>query len=189
MEDNKRDVSGNQLYSADELRAMQKKDEESMRLAVKEVLLPSLEAVVAALGRELADKCGAYNLYGATEAVNATLVCAQGVFQPQKILMRRNGDILADNITIHVAKLALEVARFTEQAISFHFGEKGVSDLQPAAEAFVIIRWMWEAMKCQPHLLEDFVATATDDPDCLLLTIQSKQGRVSDPRQRWSRNK
>lgn len=189
--DNKYDAFGNQPYSAGEILAMQKKDEEPMRLAVEKVLLPSLEDSAAIFGRVLAAKCGAYNLFAATEAVSIFLLRYITITQnsPFSVLMHRNGDVLDcgnGKAVITAEELAVEVARFTEL---WETDEVAASKQQPAVEAIAIVLWLWLAMKYQPCLLQDFVATATDNPDCFLLTEQPSSIRGEDARQRWSRKK
>lgn len=189
MSDNKRDAFGNRLNSVDEILARQKKDEEPMRHAVEEVLLPSLEDAAAIFGRGLAAKCGAYNLFGATEAASLILGRYVTLNSLRSVLMRRNGDILdcgSGEVVITVKELAVEVARFTE--LWDHRKIPG-SQPQPAMEAVAMVIWLWLAMQQLPCLLRDFVASAYNHPDYILLTDQPSGVRADDPRQRWSRTK
>ncbi len=183
-----RDDNDNVYLSDEEALALEEIKEHPAKLAVEETLLPSLKGDAAIHGRELAEKCGSYNLYSATEAVS--LMLRRYLLRERylrAILLGRNGDALAygrgEQVVITTKQLAIEVARFTD----LWENDKAIdSELQPAAETFAMVRWMWEAMQYQPCLLRHFIATATDNPDCFLLTEIPSQDRVEDPRQRWS---
>mgnify|MGYP001601988806 CR=1 FL=1 len=155
------------------------------------MLLPSLEGIAATLGRGLAAKCGASNLFGATEAVSLILrrwLLAQDY--PRSILLGRHGDVVDyggdGKVVIIAGQLAIEVARFTDLWAD---DEVVDSKLKPSVEAIAMVLWMWEAAKCQAYLLRHFIAEVSDNPDYLLLTELPPHVRVDDPRQRWSRKK
>ena len=159
------------------------------RFAVEEVLLPSLKDSAAIFGHVLATKCGADDLFAATEAVSLLVRRYLTQHSLHSVLMRRNGDVVAygsEDVVITAWQLAVEVARFTEL---WEDNEVADSELKPSMEAVAMVLWLWMAMAQQPYLLVHFITTATGNQDLLLLTEVAPQDRVDDPRQRWSRTK
>src|SRR3989344_3223122 len=135
---------------------LQAKDEEPMRLAVEEVLLPSLEGEALELGRKLAESHGAYNLYAATEAVSSLLNRYVTRHPEHKIEWWQANDTIsvADvGVVFGQEDLVLEVARFTD------LWEEDESSGAPIKDVFEMVRWVWMSMKFQPCLLPHFVAT------------------------------
>ncbi len=161
----------------------------SARLAVEEVLLPSLKDFASILGRGLAAKCGTSDLYAATEAVSLLLRRYVSKRNLYGVFMRSNGDVVAyDNgvVVITASQLALEVARFTDL---WEDNEVEDSELKVSVEAFAMVFWMREVLNQQPNLFRHFAASITNNPDRIFLTEISPENRVDDARQRWSRIK
>lgn len=167
--------------SVEEVLALQAKDEEPIRLAVEEVLLPSLEGEALHLGRAIVEMCGAYNLYAATEAVSSFLHRYLVRNPTHQICMDRFGEIrTTDSFTLVLTseQLVLEVARFTDL-----WSE---DDDSPATSTFVMVHWITKTLKYQPRLLQHFVATVPDNlPYCFILTKVDPKDQVEDCRQRW----
>ncbi len=175
--------------------ALQEKDKEPIRLAVEEVLLPSLQGEALHLGREIVERFGAYKLYLATEAVSSFLTDYLIQNPTRQIIMDHFGDItIMDDwrLLFTCENLVYAVARFTDLWTETETQKDDyVYDLglQPAKGLSVVVCWMWTALKYQPRLLPHFVATVPEAvPYVFLLTKVDAKERIDDPRQRWRRS-
>ncbi|TSC84054.1 MAG: hypothetical protein G01um101413_857 [Parcubacteria group bacterium Gr01-1014_13] len=182
--ENDKDDDDDKLYSVEEILELQEKDEEPIRLAVEEVLLPSLEGEALELGRKLADTYGAYNLYAATQGISSLLHRYLIRHPEHQIEWYANDSVSVADVGVVIGQedLVLEVARFTD----LWDDESGA----PIKDVFKMVRWVWMAMKSQPRLLPYFIAKAESDFFLykFSLTKVDAKDRIDDPRQRWRRS-
>ena len=175
------DEDNNTPFSFEEILALQEKDEEPIRLAVEEVLLPSLQGEALTFGRLIVDQCCAYNLYAATEAVSSFLNRFSVRNPGLQLHIDQSGVWASGSQVFGLEDLALEVARFTGL-----WTQDGGS---PVMTPSLVVRWVTIALKYQPRLLSHFIAVEVDGIiGRFLLTKVAVKDRIDDCRQRWRRS-